>query len=123
MIHLIDDYYASVDGNCYTLLRENGTDKEGKKKYITLGYCGSLLETIKLLQRKSVKEDVYKRQMDIQFDIYILKDIFRHLFVPRDAISDGIYQRIVIIVICIKTLHATTPLGENCSIKLLTKNW
>ena len=56
MIHLIDDYYASVDGNSYTLLRENGIDKKGQKKYITLGYCGSLLETIKLLQRKNVKE-------------------------------------------------------------------
>ena len=53
MIHLIDNYYASVDGNGYTLLRENGVDKKGQKKYITLGYCGSLLETLKLLQRKS----------------------------------------------------------------------
>jgi hypothetical protein len=55
MIHLIDDYYASVDSNCYTLLRENGVDKKGKKKYITLGYCGSLLETLKLLQRKVLR--------------------------------------------------------------------
>ena len=42
MIHLIDDYYASVDSNCYTLLRENGEDKKGEKKNTTLGYCGSL---------------------------------------------------------------------------------
>lgn len=56
MIHLIDDYYASVDGNCYTLLRDNGVNEKGEKKYTTLGYCGSLLETLKLLQRKSVKE-------------------------------------------------------------------
>ena len=65
MIHLIDDYYASVDGNCYTLLRENGTDKEGKKKYITLGYCGSLLETIKQLQRKSVKERLKNGEIEL----------------------------------------------------------
>lgn len=65
MIHLIDDYYASVDGNCYTLLRENGIDKKGQKKYITLGYCGSLLETIKLLQRKSVKERLKNGEIEL----------------------------------------------------------
>lgn len=65
MIHLIDDYYASVDSNCYTLLRENGVDKKGKKKYITLGYCGSLLETLKLLQRKSVKERLKNGEIEL----------------------------------------------------------
>ena len=65
MIHLIDDYYASVDGNCYTLLRENGVDKKGEKKYTTLGYCGSLLETIKLLQRKSVKERLKNGEIEL----------------------------------------------------------
>ncbi|RHV87181.1 hypothetical protein DXA96_14025 [Lachnospiraceae bacterium OF09-33XD] len=65
MIHLIDDYYASVDGNCYTLLRENGIDKKGQKKYITLGYCGSLLETLKLLQRKSVKERLKNGEIEL----------------------------------------------------------
>ena len=65
MIHLIDDYYASVDGNCYTLLRENGVDKKGEKKYTTLGYCGSLLETLKLLQRKSVKERLKNGEIEL----------------------------------------------------------
>lgn len=65
MIHLIDDYYASVDSNCYTLLRENGVDKKGEKKYTTLGYCGSLLETIKLLQRKSVKERLKNGEIEL----------------------------------------------------------
>lgn len=65
MIHLIDDYYASVDSNCYTLLRENGVDKKGEKKYTTLGYCGSLLETIKLLQRKSVKERLKNGKIEL----------------------------------------------------------
>ena len=54
MIHLIEDYYASVGTNGYALLKRNGVDKQGEDKYITLGYCGSLLETLKLLQRKSV---------------------------------------------------------------------
>ena len=65
MIHLIDDYYASVDGNCYTLLRENGVDKKGEKKYTTLGYCGSLSETLKLLQRKSVKERLKNGEIEL----------------------------------------------------------
>lgn len=65
MIHLIDDYYASVDSNCYTLLRENGVDKKGEKKYTTLGYCGSLLETLKLLQRKSVKERLKNGEIEL----------------------------------------------------------
>lgn len=65
MIHLIDDYYASVDGNCYTLLRENGVDKKSEKKYTTLGYCGSLLETLKLLQRKSVKERLKNGEIEL----------------------------------------------------------
>ena len=65
MIHLIDDYYASGDGNCYTLLRENGVDKKGEKKYTTLGYCGSLLETLKLLQRKSVKERLKNGEIEL----------------------------------------------------------
>lgn len=65
MIHLIDDYYASVDSNYYTLLRENGVDKKGEKKYTTLGYCGSLLETLKLLQRKSVKERLKNGEIEL----------------------------------------------------------
>ena len=65
MIHLTDDYYASVDSNCYTLLRENGIDKKGEKKYVTLGYCGSLLETLKLLQRKSVKECLKNGEIEL----------------------------------------------------------
>lgn len=65
MIHLIDDYYASVGGNGYTLLRANGIDKKGQKKYITLGYCGSLLETLKLLQRKSVKEVLENGEIEL----------------------------------------------------------
>lgn len=54
MIHLIEDYYASIDTNGYTLVKENGVDKDGKTKFLTLGYCGSLAETLRLLQRKSV---------------------------------------------------------------------
>lgn len=65
MIHLIDDYYASVDGNCYTLLRDNGVNEKGEKKYTTLGYCGSLLETLKLLQRKSVKERLKNGEIEL----------------------------------------------------------
>ena len=65
MIHLIDDYYASVDDNYYALLRENGVNKKGKKKYTTLGYCGSLLETLKLLQRKSVKERLKNGEIEL----------------------------------------------------------
>ncbi len=54
MIHLIEDYYTSIDTNGYTLVKENGVNKDGKTKYMVLGCCGSLLETLKLLQRKSV---------------------------------------------------------------------
>lgn len=40
-------------------------DKDGEKKYTTLGYCGSLLETLKLLQRKSVKERLKNGEIEL----------------------------------------------------------
>lgn len=44
MIHLIDDYYASVDSNCYTLLRGK---RRGQKRRKEIHHAGILWELVR----------------------------------------------------------------------------
>lgn len=65
MIHLIDNYYALDNNMGFTLAQDKGrTDKDGKKLYETIGYCGNIEEVIFLLKRKvpsdKLKGDLYE---------------------------------------------------------------
>lgn len=75
MIHLIDNYYALDNNMGFTLAQDKGrTDKDGNKLYDTIGYCGSLRETLELLQRKSHGELVHDGCIELSQALTMLKE-------------------------------------------------
>lgn len=87
MIHIIENYYASVTDYGYTLLEDTGkVDKENKPVYKTHGYYGSLEETLKWLIRKRVPAKLKNGTTELSEALAIIVE-------AREEVMDAIYEK------------------------------
>ena len=74
MVHLIKNYYAIPNNMGFTLVADKGrTDKEVKKVYETIGYCGNFEEVIFLLKRKVVDERLSRKDMELSEALDVIR--------------------------------------------------
>lgn len=74
MVHLIKNYYAIPNNMGFTLVTDKGrTDKEGKKVYETVGYCGNFEEVIFLLKRKVVDERLSRKDLELSEALDVIR--------------------------------------------------
>ncbi len=67
MIHILDDYYASVDSYCYTLIKDTKTkDKNNKPIYITIGYYSDIKDCIEGLRKYLHKKIATEQMIEIK---------------------------------------------------------
>lgn len=77
MIHLLDDYYVSVDGGSYTLLKKvNGKTKNGEptERKDVIGYYGSLRHCLKRCASELLESEINGRIVELKEAINMINE-------------------------------------------------
>ena len=90
MIHLIGNYYADPNNMGFTLLEQRKTkDKDGNHTYNTVGYCGSLEETVFLLKRRVVDQKLKSRSMELTEALTVIKETTEEIKNAINGVLEG----------------------------------
>ena len=90
MIHLIGNYYADPNNMGFTLLEQTKTkDKDGNPTYNTVGYCGSIEETVFLLKRKVVDQKLKSSSMELTEALTVIRETTEDIRNAINSVLEG----------------------------------
>lgn len=74
MLHIIDNYYAQTNNYGYTVVRNKKNRKTGEVACTTLGYVGTMKETLELVKKDIPHRHIKEKNVELSEALVFLRE-------------------------------------------------